>query len=439
MAEKNKETAKLNEAQLERKRIILQCLSKQMTTMEAALTKNLTQSAVQYNLARYARLGDACFIHGNTGKKRDDSFFLERKRQVLDIFQNTKIDGKNPFERISYAYFAELLEESYGIKCSESWVKKTLNSVGYKTPNKYRAKKEEVAHLFRPPKEHIGELVQADGTPYDWLGDGHMYCIQGFIDDATGIPVGLYMTKHECLLGYMEAFRLMAKNYGIPMQLYPDRLSVFFVNNAKDASKEHLTQFGKMMEKFGVDMFPAYSPEAKGRIERFWRTIQGRLPIQFKLHGIKTIEEANKFLNEVYVPKYVKRFARKAKSDKSLFVKADMFEINSVLKATYTAKTDKGGVFSLMGYRFFTPDLPNQKIHICLNELDGLWVTPEKSNKRYEVTLVETDTTGSMPEVMQLLIERVFLKDAKAKYREVYFEVDQDKFSRFGKRKKQSA
>ncbi|MBR7064101.1 MAG: hypothetical protein IKI31_02990, partial [Treponema sp.] len=97
--------------------------------------------------------------------------------------------------------------------------------------------------------------------------------------------------------------------------------------------------------------------------------------------------------------------------------------------------TDRGGVFSLMGYRFFTRDLPNQKVNIYLNEKDGLWITSEKSSRRYEVQLVETDTTGSMPEVMQLLIERVFLKNAKPRFREVYMEIDYEKLSNFRKGK----
>lgn len=410
-----------------------------MTTLQAALTIGLTQRRIQQQISEYKKKGDSAFIHGNSGKKRTNTFFKEREKTVVDIFLNTRIDGVNPFENISYAYFAEILDEEFAIACSESWVKKVLRSIGYKSPNKHRIRQEDVAHLFRPPKEHIGELVQADGSSYDWLGDGHQYCIQGFIDDATGIPVGLHMTKHECLLGYMEAFRGMAQDYGIPMQLYPDRASIFFVNNAKDKTGGHLTQFGKMMCKFGVDMFPAYSPQAKGRIERFWSTLQGRLPIQFKLHGIKTIEQANKFLNEVYIPKHIKRFARKAKSDESFFVEADMLEINSVLKATFSAKVDKGGVFSLMGYRFFTPDLPNQRVNICINELDGLWITPEKNKRRYEVQLVETDTSGTMPEVMKLLIEKIFLKNAKAKYREVYMEIDYDKLATMATEKKKTA
>ena len=131
-------------------------------------------------------------------------------------------------------------------------MKSILNSQGYYTCIKHKVKKERRAHLFRERKEHFGELVQADGTPYDWFKDGKKYCIQGFVDDATGCPVGLYMTKNECLLGYMEAFVNMSLAYGIPMQIYPDKASVFFVNRKTDDNEKHLTQFGVMMESFGV-------------------------------------------------------------------------------------------------------------------------------------------------------------------------------------------
>ena len=133
---------KLNESQLERKKYILKCLSQEMTTLEASINLNITQRAVQQNICRFNKIGDKAFIHGNTGKKKETEYFIKRKQKVLDIFLNTRIDGINPFENISYAYFTELLNEDYKIKCSESWVKKVLKSIGYKSPNKYKSKKE---------------------------------------------------------------------------------------------------------------------------------------------------------------------------------------------------------------------------------------------------------------------------------------------------------
>lgn len=289
---------------------------------------------------------------------------------------------------------------------------------------------------MRERKEMTGELVQADGTPYDWFKDGHMYCIQGFVDDATGYPVGLYMTKNECTLGYVEAFRTMAENEGIPEQLYPDKASVFFVNQKTDDGEKHLTQFGLMMENLGVDMFPAHSPQAKGRIERFWQTIQHRLPNLFRLRGIKTIEQANEFLQKDFLKIYRRWFPVNPKSKQTKFVKADMKEVNAILKATFPGHVDKSGVFSLKGYRFFCSELTDRKILIHLNEKEGLWITEPNSDKRFSARLVETDTTGEMPEVMKDLIERVFLKNAKPKFREVYFDIDDVVLSQIKPKKK---
>lgn len=105
-------------------------------------------------------------------------------------------------------------------------------------------------------------------------------------------------------------------------------------------------------------------------------------------------------------------------------MKADINEINSILKATFPGYIDKGGVFLLKGYRFFCPEITDRKILIHLNEKEGLWITDPKTNRKYSVKLVETDTSGTMPEVMKDLIDRVFLKNAKPKFREVYYDID---------------
>lgn len=421
-----------------KRKVIADCIAGNLKTCEAALQLGVTQRCIQKNILRYKQLGDKAFINGHTGLKKKNEE-LEKKRELIEnIFTNTIVDGVNPFERISYMYFTEVLKEDYGIIASVSWIKKILNEKGYITYKKYRKNKKEDNHLFRPRKEHEGELVQADGTPYDWFGTGKLHCIQGFVDDATGIPTGLYMTKNECLLGYVEALREMLFHHGIPFAIYPDKASIFFINQNGNMDKAEenrkLTQFGKMMAKLGVDMFPANSPEAKGRIERFWQTLQGQLPVQFKLHGIKTPEQANIYLRDVYIPWFTKKYGVKPRSDESMFVKADMNEINAVLKATTIGKTDKGGVFSLQGYKFFCPDLPNQKIRICLSEKDGVWVTPEKTDKRYEIKLIETDSSGTMPEVTKMLIEKTFLQNAKPLYREVYFDIDNEVMAAYNKK-----
>lgn len=417
-------SAKLTQQQEERKKLILKVVNKQITTREAAIEAGLTMRAIQKAVKRYEKYGEASFIHGNIGRIRKDLRKEEIKEKIIDIFKNTKVKGINPFIDITYTYFSIILKEEYNISASVFWIKHILNGLNYFSPVVHRCRKE-IAHLMRERKEHTGELVQADGTPYDWFKDGHMYCIQGFVDDATGYPVGLYMTKNECLFGYVEALRNMAESEGLPEAVYPDKAGVFFVNQKTNDGEKHLTQFGLIMEMLGIDMFPAHSPQAKGRIERFWQTIQHRLPNLFRLKGINTVEAANEFLKNEFPKIYKRWFPVKPKSTKTKFVKADMNEVCSLLKATFPAHIDKGGVFSLKGYRFFCPEITNRKILIHLNEKEGLWITdPANPEKRYSVKLVETDTSGTMPEVMKDLIERVFLKNAKPKYKEVYMEID---------------
>lgn len=416
---------KLNKQQEYKRKLILQIIRKERTTRDVAIETGNTIRCIQKWVKAFKESGNKSLIHGNKGKKRTTEYREQLRQKITDIFLNTRINGKNPFAEISYSYFKIILNEFYGINVSVSWVKTILNSLGYKTIIKHKCSKQKELHLMRERMEKTGELIQADGTEYDWFKDGKKYVIQGFIDDATGYPCGLYMTKNECLLGYIEAARQMFTTDGLPKAIYPDRAGVFFVNHKSDDGEIHLTQFGLMMQNLGIDMFPAYTPQAKGRIERFWNTIKRRLPNLFILLGIDTIEKANDFLLNEFPKIYKKWFPVTPKSEETEFVKADVNEINSLLKATFPGHVDRGGIFLLKGYKFYCPELAGNKILIHINEKEGLWVTKVNSEQRYYVKLVETDTTGNMPEVMQILIEKIFLKNAKPKFREVYIDVDE--------------
>ncbi len=425
----------LSQAALYKKSLVLRCLNGEMTTRQAAMESGFVQRTIQKLIARYKKIGDTALVHGNMRKKKTSPELEAKRKKVEDIFLNTRVNGKNPFDDITYSMTKVILEEEFNIKVGRTWLIKVLNELGYKTPIRHRLSKKE-ASLWRERMLHKGELVQGDGTIFAWFKDGVKYCIQGFVDDATGEPY-LYMTKHECLLGYVEAFRIMAKTEGIPMAIYPDRAGVFFVNNRKiDDGKKHLTQFGVMMENMGVDMFPAHSPEAKGRIERFWETIKHRLPNLFVLKGIDTVEKANDFLRSEFPKLWRKWFPVTPASDETFFVKADMSEVSKILKATFPGKVDRGGIFLLKGYKFFCPELYGKNILISLNEKEGLWVEDMNNpNKRYIPRLVETDTSGNMPFVMKDLIDRTFLKNAKPRFREVYIDIDDVVLSQI-KRKK---
>lgn len=275
-------------------------------------------------------------------------------------------------------------------------------------------------------------MLQADGTPHDWFGIGKKYSLHGFIDDATGAITGLYMCKNECLLGYLEVTRQTLKNFGIPLSLYPDKYSVFFPNAANETKltieeqlrgvHKSVTQFGRIMDELGIEMFPASSPQAKGRIERLWETLQSRLVTEFRINGISTIEKANAFLPS-YIKKYNKKFSIPPIDQNSAFIPLpEKFNLNTLLCVKFKRTTDNAGVFSINNCKFAieSKDVPPKaKITVLISKAAG--VKALYKNKLYKVSDVNyLNNKANIPRGstlsmgMQVLIQEFFLKDAKA-------------------------
>lgn len=187
-----------------------------------------------------------------------------------------------------------------------------------------------------------------------------MYSIHGFIDDATGKVLGAYMCENECLLGYLEVLRPMLTGYGIPQCLYPNKFSVFFpARKQKLTIKEQLqgkteptTQFKRIINVLGINMFPASTSQAKGRVERLLEIFQDRLITEFKLANVHTIEQANVFL-KTYIKKYNKRFAVEPKSKESYFVPVPSYlNLDLLLSIKLTRCIDASGSFTIKNKKF---------------------------------------------------------------------------------------
>jgi hypothetical protein len=162
----------------------------------------------------------------------------------------------------------------------------------------------------------MGALVQLDASPFAWLEDrGPALALHGAIDDATGTGLALYFRPAEDLHGYATLLHMICSTYGLPLALYGDRFGVFVRNDPHWTLEEELrgtqdpTHFGRILQELGIGYIAAHSPQAKGRIERFWQTLQDRLVSELRLRGISTAEAANAFL-----PKFLAdlnpRFAR---------------------------------------------------------------------------------------------------------------------------------
>jgi hypothetical protein len=177
-----------------------------------------------------------------------------------------------------------------------------------------------------------------------------MYALHGAIDDATGQIVSLYMTKNESLHGYFEMFKRMANGYGIPVSIYADRHTIFQSPNTAKAEidknvKVNDTQLGRCLKNLGVTLIAARSPQAKGRVERLWETLQGRLPSEFAANGIATIDKANSFL-ENYVYDFNARFAVEPEETQNAFRCMDGIDVDHAFCIREERVVDAGGVFS---------------------------------------------------------------------------------------------
>ena len=248
--------------------------------------------------------GEKALIHKNTGRKPIHALNPEIKIEVLEIRHRKVYDGCN------VSHFKDLLEREHAIRISYNALYTLLKENGIQSPKKH---KHTVKHRRRKRKGLAGELIQIDATPYDWFRNGEILALHGGIDDATGQITGLYLSQNECLQGYFEITEQTCLNFGIPLSMYSDKHTIFrspITDKKKEAGEEaNHTQFGRALAELGINIIHANSPQAKGRIERLWETLQSRLPVEFSIKGITTIEAANEFLRDVFIPIFNERFA----------------------------------------------------------------------------------------------------------------------------------
>lgn len=304
---------------------------------------------------RYLKEGDQAFIHGNCGSIPSNKI-AKNIREIVALYYTSECCDVN------FRYFQELLEEFKKIKISYATLVNILHEYGQKSPRKHKSKSIKKIHPPRPRRLNEGDLMQIDGTPFPWFswaGDNKYYTIQAAIDDASGKLTAMYMTENECLYGYMEMLRRSIDRYGIPREIYSDRAGLFcYTPRAKqDLSiveqlggiHEKHTQWQRILETLGIRQILAWSPQAKGRVERMWETVQGRLPQAFKMNKIKTIDDANKFLVK-WVDYFNSKFSVTPKSDVS-FYRENTDNLDAILCARFPRKTNVNGVLSFHGYK----------------------------------------------------------------------------------------
>lgn len=334
MADKDMITMSRREAK--RLHIIHQALDEKITQGEAAGLVGLSDRQIRRLIRRIREEGDEGICHRSRGKSSNHRIPRKIKERALKLF-------KQEYADFNLAHATEKLYEAHGITLSDETLRLWLN----KAAIPYKKRKVKKHREFRQRKAHFGELVQIDGSHHDWFeGRGPVCVFMGYIDDATNTVYGCFY-DYEGTIPAMDSMKRYIKHYGIPKSVYLDKHTTYR-SWIKPTIEEELndrkpmSHFEKSLAALEIEVIHANSPQAKGRVERLFKTLQDRLVREMRLKGIKSVNEANEFLT-TYLPKHNRRFKKEAASEADLHRPAphmrDLDRIFSI-KEERTVKND---------------------------------------------------------------------------------------------------
>jgi len=250
---------------------------------------------------------------------------LEVCERVLGLYRERYYD-------LNIRHFHEKLQEEHGIELSYTWVQKALQGAGLVAKRSKRG-----THRRRRPMP--GMLLHIDGSKHCWFQNSQRYDLIVILDDATSEIYYAQLVEEESTRTVMAGLREVIENKGLFCALYSDRASHFFVTPkaGEPVDKHRLTQVGRAPKELGVQMIPAYSPQARGRSERNFGTWQGRLPQELRLAGIRSLEAANRFLREHYIGKFNAKFKVPAEQKSSAFRRCGRSDLDWI----FTVQTER--------------------------------------------------------------------------------------------------
>jgi transposase len=302
------ETITLNTQEQKRMMVLNRLLVGQLTAAEAAVLLKLSERQVRRLFAAYQKEGAAALAHGNRGRKPVQSISEEVRRQVIELATTT-------YAGCNYQHLRDLLAERDGIELSRASVRRIVLAAGMHSPRQ-QGRRQHRHRRVRYAQE--GMLVQIDGSRHAWLGDrGPWLCLIAAIDDATGKLAAAVFREEEDAAGYFLLLQHLLEQHGRPLALYHDRHGIFAQTRKATeadtleeqlAGKQDPTQFGRLVEELEITSIAARSPQAKGRVERLFGTLQERLVVQLRLAEASTVAQANQVLMS-YLPRFNAQFA----------------------------------------------------------------------------------------------------------------------------------
>jgi len=291
--------------------VILRAMAKKITWWQAAEILGISNRTMRRWKWQYENEGFKGLLDGRKGKPSWKPVPAGETERILSLYRDRYFD-------LNVRHFYEKATAQHGVTLSYTWVKNLLQGAGLvkKSPDRKPHRKR------RPRRPLPGMLLHIDGSHHQWFQDDRWLDLLVILDDATSEIYYAQLVEDECTRTVMAALRAVIERLGLFCALYSDRAGHFFhtPKAQQQVDRRQLTQVGRAMNNLGIQMIPAYSPQARGRGERSFGTWQGRLPQELRLRGITTMETANGFLRRDYIPEFNSRFTVAAAQPGTAFV-----------------------------------------------------------------------------------------------------------------------
>ncbi len=317
--------------------VMLRAIARKITWFQAAEILGITDRHLRRWRERYEEGGFDGLLDRRRCRPSEKRVPLETVERVLGLYRDQYFD-------LNVRHFHEKLRGEHGIHLSYTWVKAALQGAGLVA----RGRKRGVHRKRRLRRPLPGMLLHIDGSRHRWFDDERWYDLIVVLDDASSEIYYAQLAEEESTVTVMTALQEVIERKGLFCALYSDRGSHFWLTPKAGGKVDphRLTQIGRALRDLGVQMIPAYSPQARGRSERNFGTWQGRLPQELRLHGITTVGVANQFLREHYIAEFNHRFQVKAGQPGTAFTRCRRRDLDCVFSLQFERTVNRDNTVS---------------------------------------------------------------------------------------------
>jgi len=297
---------------------------------------------------RYEEEGEAGLVDRRLGKASGRRVPTDRAEEVERLYRER-------YQGFTVKHFHEHLVKDHGFGWGYTWLKLHLQWKGVVT----KAPRKGAHRRKRERRPLPGMMLHQDGSRHEWLEGQPALDLIVTLDDATGAIYSAFLVEEEGTASTFRALNEVFSEHGLPMSLYTDRGGHYFhTPKAGEIDRNHLTQVGRALKQLGVEHIAAHSPQARGRSERAFGTLQDRLVKELRLVGITTIEDANVFIRNVYVPAYNARFAIEPAGDGSAFTPIPGVDLDEILCVQEERQVGNDNCVSYRTLKLQIPETP---------------------------------------------------------------------------------